>query len=254
MDGIRDIRSMRRVQIAPLGYERDRVFLPATRLNADRLYLLVEPDTYTTVSYHETLRDDLESEGIEVEDHEVSLHDVYDVMGVTTTVAAKHADDEVLVNISSGTNVAAVGAAIACMTTHATAFSVEPESYGHDIHEAPLTRGVVDIGQLPDYPIESPTREQIAVMGYVRERDDRGYTVHKRDLIEFAEREELPFMTESPTENRQSKYRRLDAHVVDPLESKGYLDLRRAGRRTLVSLTETGESVYRAFEHKLRYG
>ncbi|WP_224268900.1 DUF6293 family protein [Haloprofundus salinisoli] len=254
MDGSRDIRSMRRVQIAPLGYERDRVFLPATRLNADRLYLLVESGDDSTISYHETLRSDLEEAGVEVDERELNLHDVYDVMGVTTTVAAKHADDEVLVNISSGTNVAAVGAAIACMTTHATAFSVEPETYGHDIHEAPLTRGVVDIGQLPDYPIESPTSEQISVMGYVRERTDRGYTVHKRDLIEFSEREELSFMTESPTENRQSKYRRLDAHVVDPLKSKGYLHLRRAGRRTLVSLTETGESVYLAFEHKLRYG
>ncbi|WP_224335660.1 DUF6293 family protein [Haloprofundus halobius] len=253
MDGIRDMRSVRRVQIAPLGYERDRVFVPATELDADRLYLLVDAAADSTVTYHETLRDDLVDAGIEIEERKLRLHDVYDVMGVTTTIAAKHADDEVLVNISSGTNVAAVGAAIACMTTHAAAFSVEPEAYGHDIREAPLTRGVVDIGELPNYPIESPTREQIAVMGYVRDRTDRGYTVHKRDLIEFAEREELAFMTDTPTENRQSKYRRLDAHVVDPLESKGYLDCRRAGRRTLVSLTETGESVYRAFEHKLTY-
>ncbi|WP_224449595.1 DUF6293 family protein [Haloprofundus salilacus] len=253
MDGIRDIRSMRRVQIAPLGYERDRVFVPATQLNADRLYLLVNADDYSTVTYHETLRDDLEDAGVDIEEREVSLHDVCDVMGVTTTIAAEHSDDEVFVNISSGTNVAAVGAAIACMTTHATAFNVEPETYGHDIREAPLTSGVVDIGQLPDYPIESPTSEQIAVMGYVRDQTDQGYTVHKRDLIEFAEREELTFMTDAPTENRQSKYRRLDAHVVDPLESKGYLDLRRAGRRTLVSLTDTGESVYRAFEHKFQF-
>lgn len=256
MDGIRRLQSMRRVHIAPLGYERDRIYVPATEYNADVIYLLAEPDRFADrPAYHDDLVADLEAAGVEVRTEEVDLHDIYEVMGLTTTIAARHADDEVLVNISSGTNTAAVGAAIACMTTHATGYTVEPEAYGHDVREKPLTEGVAAVGELPNYPIESPTREQIAVMEFIYEKSEgRGHTVGKRDLIRFAEAEELPFMTDPPTTNRQSKYRRLASAVVDPLTEKGYLEVREAGRRKLVTLTETGRSVFFAFKHKLQFG
>ncbi|SFK63484.1 hypothetical protein SAMN04487950_0293 [Halogranum rubrum] len=250
----RGLRSMRRVHIAPLGYERDRIFVPATRYNADSLYLLgpTTPSS-STPTYHADLLADLDDAGIAVERVDVDLNDIYDVLGQTTTLAARHGGDEVLVNVSSGPTLAGVGAAIACMSTHATAYSVEPESYAHDVQNEPLTEGVASVSELPNYPIESPTRDQIAVMDYIHSRSERGYTVRKRDLIEFAEESDLSFMTDPPTESRQSKYRRLSSAVIDPLTEKQYLHVRTAGRRKLVTLTDTGRSVYVAFAHKLQF-
>lgn len=254
MDDSRGLRSMRRVHIAPLGYERDRIFVPATRYNADLLYLL-GPTTRSsaTPTYHSDLQADLDDAGVETERVDVDLTDIYDVLGQTTTLAARHDGDEVLVNVSSGPTLAGVGAAIACMSTHATAYSVEPESYAHDVRSEPLTEGVASVEELPNYPIESPTRDQIAVMDYIHSRSEQGYTVRKRDLIDFAEDADLGFMTQPPTSSRQSKYRRLSSAVIDPLTEKGYLDVRPAGRRKLVRLTDTGRSVYVAFAHKLQF-
>lgn len=247
------LQTIDRVHIAPMGYERDRILLPATRYDADLVYLLIDVRGAAAPTYHDEVVAELEAAGVDVRSERVDLHDIYEVMGRTTTLAARHADDEVLVNISSGTNTAAVGAAIACMTTAATAYSVEPGEYVPDVSREPVTRGVAAVEELPDYPIESPTRDQIAVMEYVYETEEKGHTVHKRDLIAFAEEADLAFMTDPPTENRQSKYRRLSSAVVDPLTEKGYIEVREAGRRKLVSLTDIGRSVYFAFEHKLRY-
>lgn len=253
MDDSRGLHSMRRVHIAPLGYERDRIYLPATRYNADILYLLGPSPSPSTPAYHAALRSDLEDAGIGTEHVDVDLNDIYDVLGQTTTLAARHGDDEVLVNVSSGPTLAGVGAAIACMSTHATAYSVEPETYRHDVRAEPLTDGVASVSELPNYPIESPTRDQIAVMDYIHGRSERGYTVRKRDLIEFAEDADLSFMTDPPTTSRQSKYRRLSSAIIDPLTTKAYLSVRTAGRRKLVTLTDTGRSVYVAFAHKLQF-
>ncbi|SFR61577.1 HFX_2341 family transcriptional regulator domain-containing protein [Halogeometricum limi] len=269
--------SGRRVHIAPLGYERDRVVDPVRTEAADVVYLLVDdpartaadygdvdddadwssPDTEsvsweTATAYQRAVREELgaycDARGLPVD-----IHNVYDVMGVTTTVAATHADDQVFVNISSGTKVAAVGAAIACMTTAALPYSVEPERYGHDVGADPLSEGVASIDRVPDYPIEAPTREQVHIMGYLYEQTvENPYTLNKRSLIQRANDYGLPFLANYSTESRQSEYRRLDTAIVDPLVAKGYLRLEPAGKQKNVVLTETGISVYRAFRHKVR--
>lgn len=268
--------SGRRVHIAPLGYERDRVVEPVRIEAADVVYLLVDDPNRTdaehgdvdadadwsspdnenvpwaaATAYQRAVREELDSL-CEARGVPVDIHNVYDVMGVTTTIAAAHDDDQVFVNISSGTNVAAVGAAIACMTTAALPYSVEPESYGHDVEAEPLSRGVASIDRVPDYPIEAPTREQVHIMGYLYEQTvENPYTLNKRSLIQRANDYGLPFLANYSTESRQSEYRRLDAAIIDPLVEKGYVRLEPAGKRKNVVLTDTGVSVYRAFQHKV---
>lgn len=267
--------SGRRVHIAPLGYERDRVVEPARREAADVVYLLVDSaergpddsgavvfdvdwspeaeavDWDDTTAYQLAVREELD-EFADARGVPVTIRDVYDVMGVTTTIAARHDGDHVFVNVSSGPNVAAVGAAIACMTTDALPYSVTPESYGSDVAETPLTRGVEDVAAVPDYPIESPTREQVHIMQYLYETTvEKPYSVNKRNLIDRADDYDLPFLANYSTESRQSEYRRLDSAIIDPLREREYVRLEPAGKRKNVVLTETGISVYRAFQHKV---
>jgi hypothetical protein len=269
--------SGRRVHIAPLGYERDRVVEPVRTEVADVVYLLVDDPDRTdddhgdvdtdanwtspgtedvtwpaATAYQRAVREELD-DFCDARGVPVDIHNVYDVMGVTTTIAATHGDDQVFVNISTGTNVAAVGAAIACMTTAALPYSVEPEAYAHDVDDGPRSSGVASIDRVPDYPIEAPTREQVHIMGYIYEQTvENPYSLNKRSLIQRANDYGLPFLANYSTESRQSEYRRLDAAIVDPLVEKGYLRLEPAGKQKNVALTETGISVYRAFQHKVR--
>jgi hypothetical protein len=280
---------VRRVHVAPLGYEHDRILEPAVRYGADVLYGLVDVPRERLVDgvdrddgedgdgdavrreeldagrwvgrgrtgapYHEDLLAALSEGGVEVRLRPVDLYDVYDVLGAVTTLAARHAGDDVRVNVSTGGALAAVGATVACMdvSTDATAYYVHPEERAHDGTAAPATRGLADVESLPTYPVDSPTPDQVAVMRYLREADTAAYTPKKRDVIDHAKEAGLGFVANDPPANRQGEFRRLNATVVEPLVADGYVTVEDVGRRKELSLTERGEQALRAFRHKLAF-
>jgi len=245
------MKTIDEVHIAPLRFEYDRVLGPAERYGIDVIYLLEHDDTEAVApDYHDELVADLEATGVEVRTRTVDLLDVYDVLGVVTTLVASHPDDIVRVNVSSGSKLSAVGATIACMATDATAYYAHPEDYTRERDE-PESHGYAGDEVLPSYPIESPTTDQVAVMAFLDETNTERHAAKKKDVIEYAEREGLSFLADNQPANDKAKFALLNANVVDPLVADGYLDVERVGRRKQMRLTETGEAALRAFEHKL---
>ncbi|PSQ16461.1 hypothetical protein BRD00_10750 [Halobacteriales archaeon QS_8_69_26] len=235
-----------RVHVAPVGYEYDRLVIPATEGRADRIHLLEhdEPESLKP-DYHEDIRADLAEAGIEIERHTVDLFDVYDVLAVVTTIAHVHAEDDVRVNVATGSKVSAIGATIACMTTGATPYYVHPEEYATT--DEPVGYGVRETERLPTYPIDGPTREQVVVLKYLSENAK----VNKKELIELGEDRELPFIVNSRASTDKSKFRVLDSKIVDPLESDRYVEVEKVGRQKRISLTESGRNVLHGFRHLL---
>ncbi|USZ73083.1 DUF6293 family protein [Natronosalvus halobius] len=262
---------VKRVHIVPLGYEFDRVLEPICDQRADLVYLLEHPtdDPDRVVpDYREELVSDIESAAATVRRRECDLTDVYAVLGEVTTLADEHATDSVSVNVSGGGTIAAIGATMACMdvSTDATAYYVEPEDYAHDPTTIPISNGTADVYGLPTYPIESPTRDQIAIMGFLADpaswngyHEERTTPPKKKDCIEFARDVGLSFMADrAPPESHpggedKGAFRVLDTHVLDPLETDGYVEIEAVGRRRVITLTDQGENAYRAFRHKLKY-
>jgi hypothetical protein len=245
-----------RVHVVPFGREFDRIVEPVVRYRADVVYLLEDADpTVPTPEYHEEVVAALEAEGVEIRRRDCDLTDVYDVLGVVTTVAAEHRGDSVRVNVSGAGTLAAIGATVACMdvSTDATAYYVEPEGYAHDAVEEPLSDGFSDLATLPDYPVDSPSPDQVAIMAYLADREGGTARPKKRDLIDYAEAEALSFIADRDPANDKAKFRLLDTHVVSPLETDGYVDVTKVGRRHVVELTEQGHNAYRAFRHKLEH-
>lgn len=241
-----------RVHVVPLGNEFDRIVEPVTRLRADIVYLLDDPDPHVDErTYHDEIEAKLEAAGVEVRERSCDLADVYDVLGEVTTIAAEHEGDSVRVNVSGAGTLAAVGATIACMdvSTDATPYYVEPEEYAHDATETPISRGMAGLSELPSYPVDSPSPDQIALMTYLLDQEETTKRPKKRDLIEYAEDEELSFITERAPANDKAKFRLLDS-VIAPLEEDGYVEVRSVGRRRVVELTEQGRNAVRAFRHK----
>ncbi|WP_265110364.1 DUF6293 family protein [Halosolutus halophilus] len=277
---------VKRVHIVPVGYEFDRILEPIRDQRADLVYLLegdsadgatdddrrdevgsgaTERSATATADYHDELRTELESIVPEVRTWECDLTDVYAVLGEVTTIADEHADDQVYVNVSGAGTISAIGATIACMdvSTDAHAYYVEPSAYAHDGTSEPISFGVDEIEEVPTYPIESPTPDQVAIMEFLSEpaawdgfHDDRTAPPKKKDLIEYARDHELSFMADrrSPDERSgedKGAFRVLDTHVLEPLAEDGYVTIESVGRRRVVELTERGENAYRAFRHKV---
>ncbi|MBZ6494736.1 DUF6293 family protein [Natrinema longum] len=276
---------VKRVHVVPLGYEFDRIFEPIRDQRADLVYLLegdgvggrgrngnggerngtTERNATAAAEYHEELRAELESIVPEVRTRECDLTDVYAVLGDVTTIADEHADDQVYVNVSGAGTIPAIGATIACMdvSTDAHAYYVEPAEYAHDGTDEPVSFGLDEIEEVPTYPIESPSRDQVAIMEFLSDppawdgfHDDRTAPPKKKDLIEYARDHDLSFIADrrSPDERSgedKGAFRVLDTHVLEPLAEDGYVTIESVGRRRVVELTERGENAYRAFRHKL---
>ena len=235
-----------RIHVAPVGYERDRVVLPAVRLDADRVVLLVGGGDDSQSEYASGVRDDLDDAGIPHETVPCDVFDLYDAIGAVAELATARDDDDVFVNLASGSKVTAIGGMIACMATGATPYYVRAERYG-DATESGVSEGVAEISRLPTYPIDRPERQHVAVLDYLAESGP----TPKRDLIAFGERADLPFLDTYESDAPRGKYRLLDSRVLDPLREQGLVAVESVGRQKRARLTTDGENALRAFEYLL---
>jgi len=244
----------RRVHVAPFGVERDRIVRPLAEYSADKVVLIdylsqpvpARPDL-------SELTDDLEENDIDHECRDETITDIFDALAVVGGAIIDHADDEVFVNLATGSKPVAIGAMIACMTTGARPYYVQAAQYGS--HQGPVPAGVRSIDAVPPYPIDRPADQHLRVMEYIvtsdrTTPDGEPYRI-KRELIEFGEREALPFMAEYTGDSEKGKFRRLDAHVVSPLVDQGFVRVEEVGTQRRVFVTEDGRNTLRAFRYCL---
>ncbi|MEY7852113.1 DUF6293 family protein [Natrarchaeobius sp. A-rgal3] len=236
-----------RVHLMPVGYERDRLVLPAIELGADRVVLL-EPERDEAREYGDAVRERLEDADVPHETVPCDIFDLYDSIGTVAELATAFDDEDVFVNVASGSKVTAIGAAIACMVTDATPYYVRAERYGEEADS--VSEGVEAIYELPTYPIDRPSREHVAMLAHLAESDP----VSKKRLIAFAEARELPFIADYDGDGEKGKYRLLERHVLEPLCEREYVIVEDVGRRRRVSITDSGREALRAFSYLLADG
>lgn len=250
-----------RVHISPLGYERDRVVLPAIDYKADQVFLLEhdEPDDEKP-AYHDELKEDLREAGIEVWSIRCDIFDLYTVLGEIAELITAHSDDDVYVNLSTGSKISAIGGMIACMVTreeaNVTPYYVQAEGYTSDegAEETPVSFGIEEISELPTYHIEGPSRDEIVMLAFITEEEP----VTKKRLIRRAREIVARFKRNAEEKDIQlsddpymGEYRLLDTHILDPLEERECIEATEVGRSKEVTVTEEGRDTLRAFEYLL---
>ncbi|AQL42117.1 hypothetical protein BV210_05045 [Halorientalis sp. IM1011] len=249
-----------RVHIAPLGFEYDRIVEPAVEYRADRVVLLdFIAEDITRPAYHEDVLADLEAAGIAVEVVDCDLFDLYESMAVIADQIVQYADqdNQVYVNLASGSTITGIAGMIACMVTGtAVPYYVRAEEYASGTE--PVGHGMEFAAELPRYPMEGPDPQQVAVLAYLtreyRRCEDGPYTynVRKDDLIAFGKANDLPFAAAYTGETEKGYYRRLDSHILDPLVEHEYIEIESVGRTKRVVPTEIGRRTARAFSYLLR--
>lgn len=240
-----------RVHIVPLGYERDRVVRPTLQLKADRVILLHHDEpSDERPPYHAEIRDCFEEEQVTYEECSCDIFDLYGSLGEIARIITRYGDDDVYVNLATGSKVTAIGGMIACMATGATPYYVRAKRYGPEGEHPPKTPvsfGVAGIDELPAYPIEGPSVQQVAILNHLKKEE----YASKKELIEFSERMELPFLADYDSDVIKGKYRLLDAHVLDALVEDGYVEIEEVGRDKRAHLTPDGAKTLQAFSYLL---
>lgn len=239
-----------RVQIVPAGYEIERIVEPATSYKADEVILLyhLHDDDYSQ-RCHELVEGELENRGIEFNIITTDLFDLYDSLGAIAEQIHKRKNDNVFVNLATGTKVTAIAGMIASMTLEAKPYYVRVDNYRDEVDvngdKMSVPTSIKDVFDLPTYPIDSPETQEVVIMELIEFMAKNDQRLTKGEIIHFGEQVGLEFASRDVS--GKGKYRTLDSEVLHPLSEQNYIEEISSGRNKYVTLTEEGESALAAF-------
>lgn len=238
-----------RVHVVALGWEVARIVEPLYELKADKIVLIFPENKALIAEFEDEMLADLEAtDRIEVETRTASLYDLDSALQVFTQAVKDHEGDDIYINVSTGSKIAGIAGMMAAQTSEATPFYVRPTLGGSDdvaveTPDEPLIVGAGGIDELPVFELQGPSSEQLQILGFLHGKDG----VTKKELIRYAEDQELPFIANTKAKSDEGRYRLLESHIIDPLAENEYISVEKVGRKKEVHLEQRGVDALAAF-------
>ena len=185
---------MRRINISAVGFEIDRVVLPAIEFRVDKVWLITHNNKSDDKGFEfvNKIKDRLKKAEIEVEEEEADRKDLFDNLRSFRTIVAKERGNETMVNVSTGSKIQSIACMVACMMFkdfgRIKPYYAEPEKYMTTSHEQETT-GLKDIKLLPDYKIEIPKQNLVKCMVLINQQKNGQVT--KKNLKDLALKENI---------------------------------------------------------------
>jgi len=161
----------KRIQIAPVGFEVDRVVLPAIREKAEKVYLMVHKDRSEdkATKYAATIQKKLKAASIETELVYCDWQNIEEITRVARDLILQESENEIAINLASGSKNHAIGLDRACMTfrkrKHIHPFYPEAEKWTAWRYPK---QGVKKIKQIPIHRIIVPEPELIDALKIIK--------------------------------------------------------------------------------------
>lgn len=241
------LQSPLRIHIAPQGFEDERIYKPAIEHKADKVVLLVTDDDTQSNECQERVENALEEEGIDCENRECNIFDPNKSLQTISNVINEHPDDDVKVNISTGSKITAIGGMFACMMTGATPYYVRAEDYGDE----PVSKGMKKTIQVPTYPIDPPKERYVEVLSYLQKMAEDGEEVNISNVNDFVQEQDMDIVEDIDRQDDTNIYDIINREIIDPLVNRNYIRKREFGGSKILTLTETGEQTLEFSRHLL---
>jgi hypothetical protein len=239
---------MLRIHIAPVGFEVDRIVLPAKHMKADKVWLILHDDPSDDIgkSFSNSIGKQLSEVGIEYKIENADRTRLFDTLRALRTIILKEKKNAIFVNVSVGSKIQAIASMMACMMFKDDAnikpYYAVPERY-ETIPREQETVGLKQIVTLPEYKIETPPDNLIKCLEIIHGR--AGNMITKKELRDEALARNLIHL-ESLENKEQSAYMALKNNLLDPLLSKWeFIQIEKVGRRHNILLTEEGVNALR---------
>lgn len=245
-----------RVHVAPVGFEEDRIVLPAVRMKADRVWLITNrPGVAEGRKFVKSIQNELKHAGIECSQTEADRIDLFDILRVLRLIILKEKGNSILVNVSVGSKIQAIASMMACMMFKDIAmikpYYAVPEKYTSSLAEKEKqeTEGLEDIIPMPEYKIEMPDEKLIKCLRLINLKADGKIT--KRELKDAAMNAGLIHLDEEriTTKKRtreeyseQAAYMSLNKNLIAPLQNWRFVTETKVGTHHIIILTNDGKN------------
>ena len=242
--------------MAPVGFEVDRIVMPAVKMKADRVWLITNnPDVEEGRKFVKSIQHQLKHEGIECLQMEADRIDLFDILRVLRLIILREKGNSILVNVSVGSKIQAIASMMACMMFRDIAiikpYYAIPGKYTSSIakEEKQETEGLKDIIPMPDYKIEIPTHKLIKCLNIINQK--KGAEIRKRELKDLAIESGLIHLDENRVTGRkrtkdeytdQAAYMSLNKNLIEPLQKDWrFITETKVGTHHIITLTEEGK-------------
>ena len=232
-----------RIQIAPVGFEIDRIVMPAKKEKADIVYLIMHNNLNADKStiYADKIKESLKKSKIKTETVYADRNNLLDIVKAVKEIITKHRKSEILINVSSGSKIHAIACMMGCMIfddrKNIRPFYAEPEKYPAFKTSQQQTYGLKDVYPLPTYQMLTPKKELLEVLTIIK---DAG-RIKKSDLAEISIKRKI--ITINSMQNyKMARFTALDKTIITPLKKIwNFVDEEKIGRNRYIFLTEDGK-------------
>jgi hypothetical protein len=235
-----------RIHIAPVGYEIDRVVLPAKQEKADRVWLLLHENKNEDKSgpFTTKITNQLEKLGVEVKQEEHNRRDLFQIIRSIKNIIEKENGNEIYVNLASGSKIQAIGTMMACMmfndNKNIHPFYVEAKNYRGVDAKQPVSTGIKDILDVPPYSIKIPEEKLIQALKIITENNGR---LTKKEMAQISEEENIITVNAQEKNHSMARFASLDKNIIQPLEEQWkFITVEKIGRNRWITLTQEGKN------------
>ena len=232
-----------RVHIAPVGYEIDRVVLPAKQMKADKVCLLVHenPSADSAISFYEKISKQLEKQNMEITKEYHDRLDLFKIIKSVKETITREKGNIIYVNLASGSKIQSIACMMACMMfnddKNVHPFYVEAKKY-RGFSGEPISTGIRDIQDVPAYEIKRPEQRHVDALRIINENGGR---ISKKEMAKLATDNKLIIVN---AENKsQATFASLDKNIINALENQWkFIKVEKIGRTRWINITEDGKN------------
>lgn len=249
----------RRVHIAPVGYDIDRVVLPLEKMAADRVWLIKEKNEKEDkgLEFLQEIKDRLKRDLplCKIEEKPCGLinRDLYDILRAYREIIECESENHIFINVSTGTKIHSIAGMLVSMIfkeekKDILPYYVIPENYDDKTESGrPVVTGCKEIFSIPSYKIEKPSDDLVAVLKIISELTQNGTRLTKNVLIEELDKNHYLDLQEKRDRSKQdmksAKYRALDRKYIQPLADWNFIEIVGDGKRKEIHLTQEGTNI-----------
>ena len=233
-----------RIHIAPVGFEIDRIIIPATEQKADKVWLVAHDNVSEDKAskYRDKIEKLLEKKGIKTEIAHANRLRLFPIIKAVTEIIFKERKNDIYVNVATGSKVHAIGCMMACMLfddrDKIHPFYAQAEKYPEYDGTLQQTYGVAEIHPLPTYRIGTPKPELIDAIRIIK---NAGGRIQKKQMAEEAEKSKIIIVNARKQNFTQARFASLDKNIVQPLvDTWGFVEVEKVGRNRWLKLTDDG--------------